>query len=150
MLVEVKTKEAEYQSLCQNLLEVLIINLMRRSQIKLEVAPVNRANKDCVFIENYIDAHFKEDITLDKLSEVTFLNKYHIVHAFKAYKGISPINYMIQKRIEEAKLLLKTTNLQIAEIAYIVGFTSQSYFAQSFKKSTGISPIQYRKDNSSS
>lgn len=150
MLVEVKTKEAEYQSLCQNLLEVLIINLMRRSQIKLEVAPVNRANKDCVFIENYIDGHFKEDITLDKLSEVTFLNKYHIVHAFKAYKGISPINYMIQKRIEEAKLLLKTTNLQIAEIAYIVGFTSQSYFAQSFKKSTGISPIQYRKDNSSS
>ena len=148
MLLEVKTKDVEYQSLCQNLLEVLIINLMRRAQIKLEVSPVNKANKDCVFIEKYIDAHFKEDITLDKLSELTFLNKYHIVHAFKQYKGISPISYMIQKRIHEAKILLSTTNLQISEISYIVGFTSQSYFAQAFKKSVGISPLQYRKDHS--
>ena len=119
MLLEVKTKDVEYQSLCQNLLEVLIINLMRRAQIKLEVSPVNKANKDCVFIEKYIDAHFKEDITLDKLSELTFLNKYHIVHAFKQYKGISPISYMIQKRIHEAKILLSTTNLQISEISPI-------------------------------
>lgn len=147
ILLEVRNKDIEYQPLCQNLLEVLIINLMRRAQIKLEVAQVNKANKDCVFIENYIDSHFKEDITLDKLSEVTFLNKYHIVHAFKNYKGISPINYMIQKRIEEAKALLTTTNMQISEIAYIVGFTSQSYFAQSFKKATNISPIQYRKEH---
>ena len=57
---------------------------------------------------------------------------------------------MIQKRLEEAKLLLSTTNLQISEIAYIVGFTSQSYFAQAFKKGTLTSPLQYRKDNSHS
>ena len=57
---------------------------------------------------------------------------------------------MIQKRLEEAKLLLSTTNLQISEIAYIVGFTSQSYFAQAFKKVTLTSPLQYRKDNSHS
>ena len=57
---------------------------------------------------------------------------------------------MIQKRLEEAKLLLSTTNLQISEIAYIVGFTSQSYFAQAFKRATLTSPSQYRKDNSHS
>lgn len=148
ILFEVKTKDTEYQSLCQNLLEVLLINLMRRANINLKSSPINKANKDCVLIEKYIDAHFKEDITLDTLSELTFLNKYHIVHAFKQYKGISPINYMIQKRLEEAKLLLSTTNLQISEIAYIVGFTSQSYFAQAFKKATLTSPLQYRKDNS--
>ncbi|WP_295566012.1 AraC family transcriptional regulator [uncultured Holdemanella sp.] len=148
ILLEVKARDMEYQSLCQNLLEVLLINLMRRANINLKTSPVHKANKDCVFIEKYIDAHFKEDVTLDKLSEVTFLNKYHIVHAFKQYKGISPINYMIQKRIEEAKLLLSTTNLQISEIACIVGFTSQSYFAQAFKKSTNNSPLQYRKDHS--
>ena len=150
ILFEVKTKDTEYQSLCQNLLEVLLINLMRRANINLKSSPINKANKDCVLIEKYIDAHFKEDITLDTLSELTFLNKYHIVHAFKQYKGISPINYMIQKRLEEAKLLLSTTNLQISEIAYIVGFTSQSYFAQAFKKATLTSPLQYRKDNSHS
>lgn len=144
ILMEVKARDAEYQSLCQNLLEVLLINLMRRANISLKSSPVNKANKDCVYIEKYIDAHFKEDITLDTLSELTFLNKYHIVHAFKQYKGISPINYMIQKRIQEAKVLLSTTNLQISEISIIIGFTSQSYFAQAFKKAMGISPIQYR------
>ena len=128
--------------------EVLLINLMRRANISLKSSPVNKANKDCVYIEKYIDAHFKEDITLDTLSELTFLNKYHIVHAFKQYKGISPINYMIQKRIQEAKVLLSTTNLQISEISIIIGFTSQSYFAQAFKKATGISPIQFRKNHS--
>ena len=116
ILMEVKARDAEYQSLCQNLLEVLLINLMRRANISLKSSPVNKANKDCVYIEKYIDGHFKEDITLDTLSELTFLNKYHIVHAFKQYKGISPINYMIQKRIQEAKVLLSTTNLQISEI----------------------------------
>ena len=148
ILMEVKARDAEYQSLCQNLLEVLLINLMRRANISLKSSPVNKANKDCVYIEKYIDAHFKEDITLDTLSELTFLNKYHIVHAFKQYKGISPINYMIQKRIQEAKVLLSTTNLQISEISIIIGFTSQSYFAQAFKKATGISPIQFRKNHS--
>lgn len=59
MLLEVKTKDVEYQSLCQNLLEVLIINLMRRAQIKLEVSPVNKANKDCVFIENILTRTLK-------------------------------------------------------------------------------------------
>lgn len=101
ILLEVKAKDMEYQSLCQNLLEVLLINLMRRAHISLKTTPVNKANKDCVFIEKYIDAHFKEDVTLDKLSEVTFLNKYHIVHVFKQYKGISPINYMIQKELKK-------------------------------------------------
>jgi len=148
ILMEVKARDVEYQSLCQNLLEVLLINLMRRANISLKSSPVNKANKDCVYIEKYIDAHFKEDITLDTLSELTFLNKYHIVHAFKQYKGISPINYMIQKRIQEAKVLLSTTNLQISEISIIIGFTSQSYFAQAFKKATGISPIQFRKNHS--
>ncbi|MFR3403282.1 MAG: helix-turn-helix domain-containing protein [Holdemanella porci] len=55
---------------------------------------------------------------------------------------------MIQKRIQEAKVLLSTTNLQISEISIIIGFTSQSYFAQAFKKATGISPIQFRKNHS--
>ena len=55
---------------------------------------------------------------------------------------------MIQKRIQEAKVLLSTTNLQISEISIIIGFTSQSYFAQAFKKAMGISPIHFRKNHS--
>ena len=80
--------------------------------------------------------YFKEDITLQTLSDLTYLNKYYLVHAFKNYKGVSPINYLIEKRISEAKHLLGTTNFPIAKIASVVGFSSQSYFSQVFRKET--------------
>ena len=54
------------------------------------------------------------------------MNKFYLVHAFKNYKGVSPINYLIDKRIQESKLLLETTNFSIAKIAQQVGFSSQS------------------------
>lgn len=60
--MEVKARDTEYQSLCQNLLEVLLINLMRRANISLKSSPVNKANKDCVYIENILM------LTLKKIS----------------------------------------------------------------------------------
>ena len=58
--------------------------------------------------------------------------------------GISPINYLISKRIEESKNLLCTTNYSIRDISTIVGFSNSSYFSQMFKKSTGLSPREYK------
>ena len=76
-----------------------------------------------------------EDITLQTLSDLTYLNKYYLVHAFKNYKGVSPINYLINRRLVEAKHLLATTNYPISKIAASIGFSSQSYFSQ-FRKKT--------------
>ena len=69
-------------------------------------------------------------------------------HFKSTQKGISPINYLLEKRIEEAKYLLKTTNLSVNEIGRIVGFSSQSYFAQSFKRALGKTPLEFRKSKS--
>ena len=87
----------------------------------------------------------QEDITLELLSEKAFMNKFYLVHAFKQYKGMSPINYLIHLRIKAAKELLETTNYSIAQISESSGFSSQSYFSQTFKKFAGISPNEYRK-----
>ena len=147
LMIEAKRKEEGYQQMCQCLLEELVINIVRRANIRVEIAHVESKNKLCVTIENYIDAHFKEDISLDTLSQVTYVSKYHIVHAFKENKCIAPINFLIQKRIEEAKQLLINTNLQVSEIAGIVGFSSLAYFTQAFKKHEQISPGKFRKLN---
>ena len=125
--------------------ELIIWNITRQTQTTLSVAPTKKITKECRFIEQYLDEHFKEDITLQTLSDLTYLNKYYLVHAFKNYKGVSPINYLIEKRISEAKHLLGTTNFPIAKIASVVGFSSQSYFSQVFRKETGLSPNKYRK-----
>lgn len=145
LLHEVQTKEENFESICQNLLEILIWNIMRKTKTTLSVAPTKKITKECRFIEHYLDEHFMEDITLQTLSDLTYLNKYYLVHAFKHYKGVSPINYLIEKRISEAKHLLDTTNYPISKVASVVGFSSQSYFSQVFRKETGFSPNEYRK-----
>ena len=67
-----------------------------------------------------------------------------MVHSFTKQIGVSPINYVINKRISEAKNLLKTTNYSIRDISSIVGFSTSSYFSQMFKKVTGLSPKEYK------
>lgn len=145
MLKEIQEKEENFEAVCQNLLEIVIWNIIRRTKTQLSVAPTKKITKECRFIEQYLDEHFTEDITLEKLSSLTYLNKYYLVHAFKNYKGTSPINYLISKRIQESKHLLDTTNYPVSKIATLIGFSSQSYFSQVFRKETNMTPNEYRK-----
>lgn len=150
LLQEMEQEDVDYEIICQDLLEVLIINMVRRTKANMIVAPSQKITKECRFIEQYINNHFTEDITLELLSEKSYMNKYYLVHAFKQYKGVSPINYLISKRVESAKELLATTNYTIAQISDLSGFSSQSYFSQVFKKATMMSPNEYRKANDQS
>jgi len=145
LLQEMEEKDNNFEVVCQNLLEVLIINMVRRTKANLLIAPAKKVAKECRFVEQYINNHFREEISLELLSEKVFMNKFYLVHAFKQYKGISPINYLIQLRIKEAKELLSTTNYSISQISESSGFSSQSYFSQVFKKETGMTPNEYRK-----
>lgn len=145
LLQEMEHEDEDYEIVCQDLLEVLIINMVRRTKANMIVAPSQKITKECRFIEQYINHHFTEEITLELLSEKSYMNKYYLVHAFKQYKGVSPISYLINKRIDSAKELLETTNYPIAQIAECTGFSSQSYFSQVFKKATKMSPNEYRK-----
>lgn len=145
LIKEVQEKEDNFESICQNLLEILIWNIVRQTKTQLSMAPTKKITKECRFIEQYLDEHFTEDISLETLSNLTYLNKYYLVHAFKNYKGTSPINYMIEKRIQESKHLLETTNYPISKIATLIGFSSQSYFSQVFRKETKMTPNEYRK-----
>lgn len=145
LIKEMQTKDEHFEIICQNLFEILIWNIFRKTKTELSVASTKKITKECRFIEQYINEHFKEDISLQTLSELTYTNKYYLVHAFKTYKGTSPINYLIEKRIAESKHLLSTTNYPVSKIADQIGFSSQSYFSQVFRKKTNMTPNQYRK-----
>ena len=148
ILKEAEEKDAHYELMVDNLLRILIMNLVRRTDTDLEITKGTKtSNKDCVFIENYLNVHFREDITLDKLADLTFMNKYYLSHIFKEHSGLSPIDYLLNKRIKEAKKLLVNTDLSISQISNIVGFNSSSYFSQYFKKVSDYSPSVYRKKN---
>lgn len=144
LLYEVQQKDEYYESICQNILEALIFNVKRRAKSPLVPSPTKSINKECAFIKDYLDIHYSSELNLDYLAEVTHMNKYYLIHVFKKVIGTSPIEYLIEKRISIAKMLLETTEYSIEQISGISGFSSQSYFNQTFKKRVGITPSKYR------
>lgn len=146
MLLEEAEKESQdYAVICQNLAEILVIYLMRRQKLSLHQSVETKMSKECGVAKRYIDSNYMENITLDLLAELTHMNKFYLVHSFTKYTGLSPINYLAQRRIQVSLQLLSSTDYSVAQIASSVGFSSQSYFSQVFRKELGVTPVQYRK-----
>jgi AraC-like DNA-binding protein len=128
-------------------MEILIIRLMRNTAMTLQAEPqVNTGNRQCANVKRYIDLHFKESLTLEQLAEEAHMSKYYLSHAFKREYGVSPINYMISRRIDESKYLLTETDLSMSQIAQLLGFSSLSYFSQVFRKENNTSPMEFRQN----
>jgi AraC-like DNA-binding protein/mannose-6-phosphate isomerase-like protein (cupin superfamily) len=145
ILREMERKNPGYEDICQAYTEILTIRLMRSIAISPQAeAQVVSGNQQCATVKRYIDLHFKESLTLEQLAEEAHMNKYYLSHAFKQEYGISPINYLISRRIEESKYLLSETDLSMSQIAHILGFSSLSYFSQVFRKAHGTSPMDFR------
>ena len=145
LINEIENKEFNYEVICKSILNLFITHIIRsRTSLLFIEESQEKLNLECIKIKNYIDSHYSQNITLDFLSDLTYMNKFHLVHTFTKQIGLSPINYAINKRIQEAKNLLATTSYSIRDIASIVGFSNSSYFSQMFKKVAGITPKNYR------
>ena len=146
ILLEMQKCETEYQTVCQAYMDIILVQLMRTASVSVtQTNSRSPSNRLCASVRHYINQHYKENITLDLLAEKVSINKYYLGHAFKREYGISPINYLIACRIRESKRLLAETDLSLAQIANVLGFSSSSYFSQSFRSAEGTSPTEYRK-----
>jgi AraC family transcriptional regulator len=92
----------------------------------------------------FIDAHLDRDMTLEELAREACLSRFHFARAFKAATSISPHRYVLQRRLDRAKTLLKDDGLSLAEVALVCGFSSQAHFSSSFKQAIGVSPGLFR------
>lgn len=92
----------------------------------------------------YIDAHYSEEITLNRLSEVVYVNPIYLSRLFKEKLGRNFIDYLTAVRIEHAKKLLSDLSLKIYDITAMVGYESRNHFGKVFKEITGMSPKEYR------
>ncbi|HEY9620658.1 MAG TPA: AraC family transcriptional regulator [Crinalium sp.] len=95
-------------------------------------------------IQDYIEEHLAEDMAIEDMAALVPMSQFHFARAFKAATGETPHKYLIQRRMERAKVLLTVTQLAIAEVAYRVGFSNQSHFTTHFRKATGVTPKDYR------
>jgi len=95
-------------------------------------------------VTDYINDNLREELTLGKISAVLSMSPYHFAHAFRQTTGLAPHRYVIQRRIERARFLLRETDLSITEIAHQVGYANQSNFSVVFHQFTGQTPRSFR------
>ncbi|MDT8399837.1 MAG: helix-turn-helix domain-containing protein [Pseudomonadales bacterium] len=115
------------------------------SSVFLKNSPQNiHDDEGIIEIQEWMHNRFSSTINLDDLAQQFGLSLRSLNRHFKKATDKSPMQYLQQIRLENAKELLKTSNLSIAEVAFNVGFPNSSYFSALFKKTISLSPRQYR------
>ena len=94
--------------------------------------------------KDYIHAHLNEKLSLEAIAATIGMSQYHFCRVFKETTGLTPWQYVIKKRIELAKRLLKIPQLSIVEISYQLGYSTPAQFTNFFRKHTGITPSIYK------
>lgn len=92
----------------------------------------------------FMDAHLSQDVSLADIAQAAGLSVFHFSRAFKSSTGVGPYRYLLERRIDRARELIKSTSLPVAQIATMVGFKTASHFSRSFTDVVGISPRAYR------
>lgn len=141
ILREIELQYSGYQDVISSILQTVIIKITRhlKKANDLSVSPVY------IIVKKYIEENFRQELTLNELANLVYISPYHLSHVFKEEVGMPPIQYMIHCRIEEAKRLLKYSDLSVREIAEVIGYDNPNYFNLLFKKMTGNPPGKYRK-----
>jgi len=97
---------------------------------------------------DYIEGHLAEEIRLTDIAAAAGLSPSHFAHAFKASTGRSPYRMVVERRVEQAKVLLTDDAMALAEVALACGFGSQQQFTTTFRSVAGTTPGRWRREHS--
>ena len=95
-------------------------------------------------VRDYVEAHLDEDLSLTILADIACLSPYHFSRSFKQATGVGLHHYVMQRRLERAKTLLRRTNQPLALIAQEAGFADQSHLNSAFRREIGLTPGRFR------
>ncbi len=136
-------------------IEAMIDEILRdkpQELATLNKIPVNKVSTKIVLYQrlqnakDFIDKSFDTKLSLRKLAEEACLSEHHFLRHFKTAFDITPHQYITQKRLEKARILLLNTEASISEISEQIGMDNLSSFSRLFKKHHGVSPEKYRKN----
>ena len=132
----------------QNQTAYFLIHSLLSSTLDLLNADIETSSKTTSLFEairQYIDTHFREDVTRDFLAKMFYISPNYLSHLFQREGKIGLNEYLNQIRLEYAKSLLKNYDLNVKEIAHASGFKDSNYFCRIFRKKTERSPTEYRR-----
>lgn len=142
-LISVKEYGFEYQ--VSTLLYQMVLNITAPSLSHIDTSITKKNSWFIDAVEKYVENHIEEKITLHMISEHFNMSIFYFSKIFSNYFAISPIQYILNQKIQFSKSLLEENTQSIQEIAHGLGFSDQSHFTKTFKKNMGISPLAYRK-----
>lgn len=119
-----------------------MVNCTNEFLMNQNISGKSKATSDS--IKKYIDEHFSSLTALEESASTQNISVYHANVIFKQYHNMTIFEYLVQKRMEEAKRQLADTSKKIYEVAQSVGYSSNTYFSTAFKKYVGMRPQQYR------
>ena len=141
---EMQKKQKAYELMAKSYFYNLFSILIRRHVIDIKMDEEKVIRSNIADVKSYIDEHYAESFSLNSLADIAALSEFHLIRQFKNALGVSPMDYIQTKRVNEAKKLLSGTELSIGDIAEAVGFSSGSYFTQRFRLVTGMTPMGFR------
>jgi AraC family transcriptional regulator len=92
----------------------------------------------------YIDAHLNEEIRLEDLVRESGVSSSHLIRSFRTSTGRTPYQFVLERRIEQAKGLMQDSRLSLTEIALSTGFANQHHLSRVFRKTAGLTPSEFR------
>lgn len=107
----------------------------------------NPLSRHLLCARDLVDSRYREPLDLEALSRAAHVSPRHFSRSFRRTFGETPHQYLLTRRIERARHLLRTTDLRVAEICVAVGFTSVGSFTTTFRRHVGVSPTGYRRDH---
>jgi AraC family transcriptional regulator len=133
-----------YVESLRNLLAVHLLRNHTRGIVQPKAEVVHLEGLKLKQLKDYIEEHLAEDLAIATLAALIPMSQFHFARAFKVAIGEPPHRYIMQRRIERAKVLLSIKRLSVAEVSYQTGFSSQSHFTAQFRKAVGMTPKQFR------
>ena len=155
-------------NVCHDLLECKVIDEQNREKLEREVEALRGQNtyeelkkkfknimerfiSECVFsifkVKEYILEHFSEDITLEKMAQMVYMNPYYFSAFFKKETGENFKAYLLEVRMKKALQYLMETDMKTYELASLVGYKDVRTFTDKFKDFYGYSPAKYKKNH---
>jgi transcriptional regulator GlxA family with amidase domain len=126
--------------------KVFALNIERQDQLSFVIFQGQKDHDDesVKKAQEFIEKHFQDKITIDQLSSMLALSRRNLERRFKKATSNSVVEYVQRVKVEAAKMSLETSRENVNEVMYKVGYTDSKAFRTTFKKITGLSPIEYR------
>lgn len=145
MIRELQIQRVNYDDMISLYMHHIFISINR--YIKEGRETKHETISDIERAAHYFKENYNKQISIEQYAEEHLMSVNWFIHSFKSVMKMSPMQYIIALRISAAKGYLEKSSKNIAEISYEIGYENPLYFSRLFKKSTGMTPTEYRKRN---